>query len=197
MKKEELELANRYLDGELGPEETDSFEDRLLADTSLKVYVDDLKALDDSAKVLEVLKAPEIHLSRRGRHLYSDTRFRLKPFLAGAAVAAACLLVGIGVGVKIIQPPAGSVSTEAFRIVYYAPGASSVSVLGDFNGWAGEIPLKQRGKGGYWLAELHVKPGEYRYILMVDGEERPGDPLADYVIDDDFGSKNSVVRIGL
>jgi hypothetical protein len=192
-----MDLVNRYLDGELDREDVKAFEQRLLSEPDLKIYVDELKALNLSAEAMEVFKAPVIRFSGGIRLPYGKMAFRLQSFLAGAAVAAACLLLGIGVGVKIIKPPIVGAGSEAFRIVYYAPGAESVSVLGDFNGWTDEIPLKPRGNGGYWLAELNVQPGEYRYILLVDGKERPGDPLADYVIDDDFGSKNSVVRIGL
>ena len=192
-----MDQANRYLDGELDREEMSVFEQRLLSEAPLNAYVEELRALEASASELKVFKAPEIHLSRGILLPHRNIRSRIMPFFAGAAVAAACVLVGIGVGTKIFKPSLVGVSTEAFRIVYYAPGASSVSLLGDFNGWTGEIPLKPRGEGGYWLAELQVKPGEYRYVLMVDGKESPGDPLADYVIDDDFGSKNSVVRIGL
>jgi len=197
VRKNDMDQANRYLDGELDREEVSVFEQRLLSEAPLKAYVEEMRALEASASELKVFKAPEIHLSRGIKLPHRDIRSRIMPFFAGAAVAAACALIGIGVGTKIFKPSVMGVSTEAFRIVYYAPGASSVSLLGDFNGWSDEIPLKPRGEGGYWLAELQVQPGEYRYILMVDGKESPGDPLADYVIDDDFGSKNSVVRVGL
>jgi hypothetical protein len=147
---------------------------------------------------MEVLKAPAINLSRRIRPPWWEIiPGRIGPFLSGAALATACILIGMGVGKKTLNPQTGVTQTEIFKIVYYAPEARSVSILGDFNGWSGEIPLKPRGEEGYWLAEIQVTPGEYRYILKIDGKERVGDPLADYVIDDDFGSKNSVVRIGL
>ena len=93
--------------------------------------------------------------------------------------------------------PIFPVQPASFRLVYYAPEAHSVSVLGDFNHWSGEIPLKPRGKAGYWLVDLNVQPGEYRYVLLIDGKKRVADPTADYSISDDFGSKNSVVRVGI
>lgn len=197
MRKDDLNLVNRYLDGELDRETEAAFKKRLLSDAAMKVYIEDMRALEASADDLDVFKAPEIRLPSGIRVHFQNVRFSLKPFIAGAIVAAACVLMGVGIGVKVIKPPIAGVDTAAFRIVYYAPDADSVSVLGDFNGWTGEIPFKPRGEEGYWLAELHVKPGEYSYVLLVDGKELPGDPLADYIIDDDFGSKNSVVRIGL
>ena len=197
MKADDMNIANMYLDGELDQEDRDDFDGRLLSEAHLRTYVNEMKALDASAAGLEVFRAPEVSFSRGTRPWLGSMERQIRPFLAGVAVAAACILIGIGMGSRLFKSPAAAVRTEAFRMVYYAPGADSVSVLGDFNGWSDEIPLKSKGEGGYWLAEIQVKPGEYRYILIVDGIERPGDPLADYVIDDDFGSKNSVVRIGL
>jgi len=194
---QELERVNRYLDGELEPTEKTAFEDRLGEETFLSIYTDEMRALEETAAALEVFKAPEIDPAHRVRWPFRNVRHRTGPFLAGAAVAAVCILVAMGMGVRFFESPAAVIPTEAFRMVYYAPDADSVSVLGDFNGWSREIPFKPKGEEGYWLAEVQVKPGEYRYILIVDGKERPGDPLADYFIDDDFGSKNSVVRIGL
>jgi hypothetical protein len=197
MRPFDKDLPDRYLDGELDPEEKTVFEERLLSEDHLRNYVEEVQALHASAASMEVFKAPGINLSRRvglpWREMISG---RVGPFLSGAALTA-CILIGIGLGRNVLDPKTVLTRTEPLKIVYYAPGARSVSVLGDFNGWSGEIPLKPRGEGGYWLAEIPVKPGEYRYILKIDGKERVGDPLADYVIDDDFGSKNSVVRIGL
>lgn len=197
MEKDDLNLVNRYLDGELDREAIAAFENRLHSDAAMRDYVDDMRALAASADALDVIKAPEIEPPSGISMPFQNISSSLKPFIAGAIVAAACVLLGIGIGLKVDKTPMTGAMTEAFRIVYFAPEAESVSVLGDFNGWTGEIPLEPRGEEGYWLAELHVKPGEYRYVLLVDGKERPGDPLADYIIDDDFGSKNSVVRIGL
>lgn len=192
-----MDLINRYLDGELDREEEADFEKRLRSEPLLRTYIDDMRALAASADTLKVFKAPKINFLYGSRPHYDKIKFREKSFSIGAVLAAACILIGIGIGKMIFNPPDGSGLTERFRIIYYAPGAGSVSVLGDFNGWAGEIPLEPRGEEGFWLTELNVKPGEYKYVLIVDGKERTGDPLADYVIDDDFGSKNSVVRVGL
>lgn len=196
MKTSDLDLASRYFDGELDQAEKEAFEKRLLSEDHLRGLLEELKGLDISARELEVYKAPEIKFPRIMGARYGHIRSRIGPFLAGVA-AAACVLVGIGMGTGIFKTPSQELRTEAFRIVYYAPGADSVSIVGDFNDWSNEIPLMRRDKGGYWIADFRLKPGEYRYVLLVDGEERAGDPMADYVIDDDFGSKNSVVRIGL
>jgi hypothetical protein len=197
VRPDDLALVNRYLDGELDSEDKAAFEERLLTEAPLSGYLNEVRALNAEALALKVYHAPEVSFSRGIMRPFHEIGYRIRPIIAGAAVAAVCILAGIGIGKQSFQKPLPGVRIETFRLLYHAPGANSVAVLGDFNGWSDEIPLKPRGEGGYWLAEIQVKPGEYRYILMVDGKEQPGDPLADYVIDDDFGSKNSVVRIGL
>jgi len=197
VKPRDLDLVNRYLDGDLTDHELAALERRFGSEPGLREYVNEMSSLLRAAGTLDVFKAPDVNLQAPERFPRFSMNLRLGSFLAGAAVAAACILILIGVGSRPGKSPMGVTPIQTFRMIYHAPGASSVSVLGDFNGWSGEIPLKPRGDGGYWLVEIPVKPGEYRYVLLVDGQKRAGDPLADYVIDDDFGSKNSVVRIGL
>ena len=55
-----------------------------------------------------------------------------------------------------------------------APGASSVVLVGEFTPWEGQtIKLRQQSEGmwqGEVEMELELKPGEYRYRFLVDGE---------------------------
>ncbi|NOY86523.1 MAG: hypothetical protein GXP52_04410 [Deltaproteobacteria bacterium] len=197
MKWKDLDLVHRYVDGDLQDEEKDTFELLLGRDPSLQRYIEQVGAMDRTAKGLSVRKAPDIALPRGFWSFIRGLLPPLGPFAAGAAVATACLLLGLGAASYFRRVPDLPMRPASFRLVYYSPGAHSVSVLGDFNHWSGEIPLKPRGKKGYWLVELNVPPGEYRYVLLIDGEKRVADPTADYLINDDFGSKNSVVRIGI
>lgn len=197
MKAQDVDLLNRYIDGDLPDDELADLERRLESEPELRNYVNDMNSLLRSAEALEVFKAPDVNFKRSVRFLHLPINWRFGSFFGGAAVAAACILLIIGLDSRPGKSPVAEKPTHTLRMVYHAPGANSVSVLGDFNGWSDEIPLRPRGDGGYWLVEIPVNPGEYRYILLVDGRETTGDPLADYVIDDDFGSKNSVVRIGL
>ncbi len=59
----------------------------------------------------------------------------------------------------------------AFRV--WAPNASNVSVVGDFNDWSPEADQMQQEGNGYWYADLpEARVGhEYRYLL-VNGEQR-------------------------
>ena len=218
MKAEELHLAQLYVDGELGEDQVTDLLHRIEADPDLKKHVEQLEMVENLAGSLEVYRAPSVdftvHSAVSGAAAPADLsrssmaslpvarpsvpRISMSSFLAGAAAAAACILLGFGLAGQIHGPqvPVPVETSSVFRMVYFSSTARSVSVLGDFNGWSSEIPLRA-GNGGYWETEVQVAPGEYRYVFVVDGRQHVPDPTADYVIDDDFGSKNSVVRIGL
>ena len=185
------------MDGDLTPGEQERFEGDLAGDALLASHFRQMENLAAAAGQLEVFRAPEVTLPGGLPWARPAPDLRRRSFLAGAAAASLCLLLGFTLLARLTAGPAPAAQARSFRIVYYAPQARSVSLLGDFNGWTSEIPLMPKGEAGYWLAEVTVEPGEYRYVLIVDGQERTGDPLADYVVDDDFGAKNSVVRIGL
>lgn len=53
--------------------------------------------------------------------------------------------------------------------------ATDVAVVGDWNGWSQE-PLRRRAEG-VWSLELELEPGDYDYLLLVDGEPAV-DPFA-------------------
>jgi hypothetical protein len=206
MMPEDLVRAQLYLDGELKGAQRESFLLQLEGDPDLKGHVEQLEKVAMLASNLELLKAADIRftsqrpvpvgLSGLSRAWLSLPRHPVGSFLAGAVAAVACIVLGFGLASRVNKPPIPVETTSTFRMVYYSPSARSVSVLGDFNGWSSEIPLKS-GQGGYWETQMRVPPGEYRYVFVVDGRNHVPDPTADYVIDDDFGSKNSVVRIGL
>lgn len=81
------------------------------------------------------------------------------------------------------------------RLVLIQPEARSVSVAGDFNSWMPDrTPLRETEKG-VWTATLHVKPGRYHYMFVIDGEKWVPDPLAGEYSLDGFGSKNSVLDV--
>lgn len=50
------------------------------------------------------------------------------------------------------------------------PGARVVQLAGDFNDWAPDTtPMQRCDDPGVFEAELHLRPGRYRYRLVVDG----------------------------
>lgn len=85
---------------------------------------------------------------------------------------------------------------NALRFSLYAPQASSVVLVGDFNGWGGtsEVSLKPVGKG-IWSAVVPLPSGRYQYAFLVDGQRWVTDPRAEQHVSDDFGRQNAVVTI--
>lgn len=86
-------------------------------------------------------------------------------------------------------------STVLVRLVVLQPGARTVHVAGDFNGWnPARTPLEQMA-GGAWTVTLPLKPGRYEYMFVVDGQQWIGDPFAAEQNDDGFGSRNAVLDV--
>jgi len=123
-----------------------------------------------------------------------------------AAVAASLLLAsGFWLGREYGTSNAPAVATTApasstevlVRLVLIEPGARTVAVVGDFNGWdPGQTPL-QRMDGGVWSTTVPVAPGRYHYMFLVDGKEWLADPLAAETSVDGFGAQNSVLDVEL
>ncbi|HYC52550.1 MAG TPA: isoamylase early set domain-containing protein [Gemmatimonadaceae bacterium] len=123
-----------------------------------------------------------------------------------AAIAAALLFMTLGgAGTWLLtNAPRDVVSvatggavggTSNVRFSLEAPGASSVTLVGDFNGWdrAG-VKLRRAGDGRTWTVEIPLTPGRYAYSFVVDGA-LARDPRAPRAADDDFGSPNSIVLV--
>jgi 1,4-alpha-glucan branching enzyme len=78
-----------------------------------------------------------------------------------------------------------------------APGASRVSLVGDFNQWdASATPMRQLGDGRLWLVDVPLAPGRHVYAFVVDGDVTP-DPAAPRAGEEDFGVPSSVVLVGM
>ncbi|HCL13037.1 MAG TPA: 1,4-alpha-glucan branching enzyme, partial [Alteromonas sp.] len=76
-------------------------------------------------------------------------------------------------------------NAAAVRFAVFAPNASAVSVIGDFNGWDGRCHPMQKTDMGYWVL---VVPGlaegaRYKYqVKDANGHQLPhkADPLGFY-----------------
>jgi Carbohydrate-binding module 48 (Isoamylase N-terminal domain) len=87
-------------------------------------------------------------------------------------------------------------SPQSVRFALVAPGASRVSLVGDFNQWdAQATPMRQVGDGRLWLVEVPLAPGRHVYAFVVDGDVTP-DPSAPRAGEEDFGTPSSVVLVG-
>ncbi len=135
---------------------------------------------------------------------------------AGAMVAACVALVAV-VGLvrfapeRIVEVPVPVVGSQAqtaslpsgqeskvfVRLVLLQPGARSVSVAGDFNGWNPAQTKLERSEGGLWTATIALKPGRYQYMFVIDGKQWVADPLAEEGAGDGFGSQNAVLDVAI
>ena len=81
------------------------------------------------------------------------------------------------------------------QFVLEAPGATSVSVAGDFSGWEAQHTLVDPEGDGVWTARIPVEPGVHEYMFVLDGSDWVTDPAAELRVDDGFGQENAVLAI--
>jgi Glycogen recognition site of AMP-activated protein kinase len=82
------------------------------------------------------------------------------------------------------------------RFVLMAPGAKSVSLVGDFNAWVkGATALEQTGREGVWVASVVVPSGRHEYAFVVDGNRWVSDPAAPVKIDE-YDVESSILSVG-
>jgi 1,4-alpha-glucan branching enzyme len=78
---------------------------------------------------------------------------------------------------------------------FHCPGAQSVTLAGDFNGWnVSDHPMVYDGLQTVWIISLSLEPGRYEYKFFVDGKEWWNDPFAPKV-PNVLGSENSYLDI--
>lgn len=84
--------------------------------------------------------------------------------------------------------------TRVIEIQVFWPGAVSLKVAGDFNQWNPDrTELKPVEGTGLWKGNLHLSPGRFRYMIVVDDKLWIPDPGADELVDDGLGGKNSIL----
>ncbi|MFO0706592.1 MAG: isoamylase early set domain-containing protein [Nitrospira sp.] len=218
-------LVQRFLDQELTPDERVAFLQAVDADPGLRrrwlnlelvvAEAAQLPKIMPSARFLSQVKAavaPKPSLWRRLIETLTVSH-TLEWNLAGA-VTAACLIIVVGLGATrllptriaavpatqgVVQPVAvAEQGAKVFvRLVLLQPGARSVAVAGDFNGWnPGQTPL-ERSEGGMWTATIPLKPGRYQYMFVIDGKQWIADPLATEASGDGFGAENAVLDVSI
>lgn len=82
------------------------------------------------------------------------------------------------------------------RFVLIAPQASSVALVGDFNGWDSSATKLQATHGGSWSISVSLPRGRHEYAFVVDGKRWLVDPSAALTRDDEFGVQSSVITVG-
>jgi hypothetical protein len=90
-----------------------------------------------------------------------------------------------------------SSAPQSVQLVFRAPAASRVRVVGDFNAWdAQRAPMTRDGESGLWSITLSVRPGRHVYAFVVDDTLWARDPRAPAAPDADFGRPGSVMLVG-
>jgi 1,4-alpha-glucan branching enzyme len=110
--------------------------------------------------------------------------------------AAAVLAAGVGAGVVALRAPKPAAEVLV-RFSIQAPGASRVSLAGDFNGWQpGVLSLTPGRQKGTWEITIPLHKGSvYTYNFLIDGERWVPDPGSRTRVDDGFGGLSSVLRL--
>jgi hypothetical protein len=149
------------------------------------------------------------------RGWFSVRAYHARPatvFAAMAAMLAAVLVAGVWLGARfaggpqhrgsITRAPAGAMPASAeagtapVTFVLRAPGATRVSVVGDFNNWdANATPMAHSGSGDLWVLSVRLPRGVHMYSFVLDGSEWRPDPSAPLAADGSFGGHNSVIVV--
>lgn len=75
---------------------------------------------------------------------------------------------------------------------FEAPGASDVTLVGDFTHWQ-EVPLRP-ARNGVWRVALRLGPGTYHYRFRVDGKWQD-DPRCPLRCPNPYGVSNDVLIV--
>ena len=194
-----------FLDGErprssLAPDAREEAEawDRLL--TVLREDVPGPAPLWLEGAVMAEVAAARPGIARRAAAWVLRPSLRLSPLGVGLAAAAVATLL---LAPWRATPPAMAPVAEAPAAVVYvqfvldAPGARSVAVAGDFNGWEGRSDLTDPDGDGIWTGRVPLQPGVHEYMFVIDEDEWVTDPRADRWSEDGFGNRNAVVAVPL
>lgn len=196
----------RYLDGEapleaLGPEARAEARawDRLLESFRVGEPSGSAPPWMEDRIMAEIAALPERGvLSRAWAWLLRPQSVRLSPAMVGMAAAA--------LGAVLLLPPGSAPAPEPLpspregavvyvQFVLEAPGARSVSVGGDFDGWSGSHGLEDPDGDGVWTGRVPVEPGLHSYMFLLDGSTWVTDPRASRYADDGFGNRNAVLAV--
>jgi hypothetical protein len=90
-----------------------------------------------------------------------------------------------------------AVAPQVVELVFRAPNAHRVSVVGDFNGWnAHADALTRDPASGLWSGMITVRPGRHVYAFVIDDSDWARDPRTPAAADADFGRPGSVLLVG-
>lgn len=184
-----------------------------------------LPRVDDAAKARVLIAvAADRERVREAAVRRVVMRRRIRSYAGVAGLMAASALAGVllrspsappGPDVATQAPAAGAAPTasaatlatgsegaldavpQPVQLVFRAPAASQVRVVGDFNAWDGaQTPMTRDAESGLWSITLSLRPGRHVYAFLVDDSLWVRDPRAPAAPDADFGREGSVLLVG-
>lgn len=191
-------MLQDYLDGYLLPSQREVLERHLRRCPACSDLLAGLARIDDRIDGIDEVEVPDIAgavLARLPPGTYGPSP--LRRYVAWAAVPLAVVLftgaAALFEGRYRLEEKARA---RVVEVVFTAPTAESVAVVGDFNRWnPSRNVMVREGRAGTWRARLRVPPGVYQYGFVVDGREWLADPTAPRSVPDGFGGRNSVLVV--
>jgi hypothetical protein len=102
-----------------------------------------------------------------------------------------------GTTTQLAARDVAAVAPIPMQLVFHAPAAHRVSVVGDFNGWDTHANILNRDPAsGLWSATVALRPGRHVYAFIVDDSIWMRDPRMPQSRDADFGRPGSVLLVG-
>jgi hypothetical protein len=115
----------------------------------------------------------------------------------GATTARSGVGPGSGRATLTARDADGATALQPVQLVFRAPAAKRVSVVGDFTGWDPTRAVMTRDSGsGLWSVSLALPAGRHVYAFLVDDSVWVRDPRAPAAPDADFGRPGSVLLVG-
>lgn len=100
-------------------------------------------------------------------------------------------------GARLAARDVDGVPLHGVELVFRAPDARRVSVVGDFNGWdAAATTMTRDPASGLWSQTVLLRPGRHIYAFVIDDSVWARDPKAPAASDPDFGRPGSVLLVG-
>jgi len=126
---------------------------------------------------------------------------RRSPAAADRSVPAVALDSGSSLaragGARLAGRAGDALAPQVVELVFRAPEAHRVSVVGDFNGWnAGADAMTRDSASGLWSGTITVRPGRHVYAFVIDDSVWARDPRTPEAADADFGRPGSVLLVG-
>lgn len=197
---EDVELMLQdYLNGYLLPSQREILEAHVRDCGKCRELVNGLTRLDRHLDEFDDVDVPaglsHAILAALPPRVYGPSPLRRALSWGGAPLLVALLLVA-GFLAKGRFELRGRFAEREVEIVFAAPQAATVAVVGDFNGWNPQSThLVRANHEGLWRARLRLAPGVYQYGFVLDGTTWVSDPSAKTALADGFGGKNSVIIV--